>query len=176
MAATALGAHASALPPPLPPPLQMLAKESATLEADIRRLQGLQGGSGPSAQGDGHMLTLALNSLQRMHAVQTMQHRGVDDDGESDEPAGASDAGAGDAEDDDDDDPFFMPMPGAVKWAAADKFKELAAPLAEQPGDKQFMILVDQGVARRRRGRGAVLGLGPAHAAGAWADGSKPGA
>lgn len=83
-------------------------------------------------------LSLAHNSLQRLHASQ------LESEDESEQTE--ADVDAGDVEEDDDDDPFFMPMPGAIKWADADKFRELAAPLApEQPADKQFMIMMEEG-------------------------------
>ncbi|GIL55141.1 hypothetical protein Vafri_10740 [Volvox africanus] len=82
------------------------------------------------------ILSLALNSLQRLHAGHSEQ---IESDDE------ALEAGAGGADgDDDDEDPFFMPMPGAIKWAEASKFKELAKPLApEQPVERQFMIVME---------------------------------
>lgn len=95
------------------------------------------------------MLTLALNSLQRLHASQTLAGGAVgasDSDEEEGPVAGGAGGAGGDEEEDDDDDPFFMPMPGAIKWAEASKFKELAKPLApEQPADKQFMIVMEDG-------------------------------
>ncbi|GLI67404.1 hypothetical protein VaNZ11_011593 [Volvox africanus] len=82
------------------------------------------------------ILSLALNSLQRLHA-------GHAEHIESDDEAPEADAGGADG-DDDDEDPFFMPMPGAIKWAEASKFKELAKPLApEQPAERQFMIVME---------------------------------
>ncbi|EFJ46815.1 hypothetical protein VOLCADRAFT_105335 [Volvox carteri f. nagariensis] len=82
------------------------------------------------------ILSLAVNSLQRLHA-------GHAENIESDDEA--LEGGAGDVDgDDDDEDPFFMPMPGAIKWAEASKFKELAKPLApEQPAERQFMIVME---------------------------------
>ena len=86
------------------------------------------------------ILALALNSLQRLHA-------GHSDHPESDDEAEAMEAGTGGLDgEDDDEDPFFMPMPGAIKWAEASKFKELAKPLApEQPAERQFMIVMEDG-------------------------------
>lgn len=87
------------------------------------------------------MLNLAVNSLQRLHA-------GHGENAESDDEAMDTNAGCLDGEDDDDD-PFFMPMPGAIKWAEASKFKELAKPLTpELPADKQFMIVMGDGTTK----------------------------
>ncbi len=103
------------------------------------------------------MALLALNSLARLHASHAdPEEEEADSDGPHTDECVVGSAGAGgeedegeeeeEEEDDDDDDPFFMPMPGAIKWAEASKFKELARPLApEQPADKQFMIVMEDG-------------------------------
>ncbi len=115
------------------------------LEFELKQLQNsLSDARTASAAQLEDMLSLALNSLQRLHA-------GQGDQAESDDEDAAPDAGPGGLEgEDDDEDPFFMPMPGAIKWAEASMFKELAKPLApEQPVDRQFMIVMEDGTSRR---------------------------
>ncbi|KAG2435842.1 hypothetical protein HXX76_007037 [Chlamydomonas incerta] len=130
---------------------QVHGKEKLDDEALAAEAERLQSGiveartSGPRQLES--MLTLALNSLQRLHASQTLAGGAAEASDSEDEEgpvAGGAGGGGGDDEEDDDDDPFFMPMPGAIKWAEASKFKELAKPLApEQPADKQFMIVME---------------------------------
>ncbi|KAG2498188.1 hypothetical protein HYH03_003942 [Edaphochlamys debaryana] len=152
--------------------LELLKEESEKLQSGVM-----------AARASGHkqledMLSLALNSLQRLHVTKTVAGDGgmgpVSDD-ESSEAASSKGAGPGadlEDEDDDDEDPFFMPMPGAIKWADASKFKELAKPLApEQPADKQFMIVMEDEAAHTPNDVAAAADSQPSTSAG----GATPG-
>ncbi|GLC41543.1 hypothetical protein PLESTF_001581500 [Pleodorina starrii] len=114
--------------------------EPEVLDVEVKQLQNsITEARAAKATQLEDILSLALNSLQRLHAGH------ADDHPESDDEAEAAEAGAGEMDgEDDEDDPFFMPMPGAIKWAEASKFKELAKPLApEQPAERQFMIVME---------------------------------
>ncbi|GFR52479.1 hypothetical protein Agub_g15049 [Astrephomene gubernaculifera] len=117
--------------------------DSEVLQTEMERLQGVMlaaRAAGVKQLED--ILALAMNSLQRLHVCDAES----DDDEEDGISGGGAALGGDDFDDDDDDDPFFMPMPGAIKWAEASKFMELAKPLApEQPADKQFMIVMEDG-------------------------------
>ncbi|PNH08537.1 Methyltransferase-like protein 2 [Tetrabaena socialis] len=117
---------------------EVLQAESQRLKAGIAEARA----AGTKQLED--MLTLAQNSLQRLHASHDLNNDGADESSDEEGGAAAGGAGGGADDEDDDDDPFFMPMPGAIKWAEASKFQELAKPLApEQPADKQFMIVME---------------------------------
>lgn len=132
---------------------QVLSEETARLNDAVAAAQS------SGAKQDADVALLALNSLARLHASHAdpeEEEEEADSDGPHTDECVVGSAGPGveedegeeedEDEDDDDDDPFFMPMPGAIKWAEASKFKELARPLApEQPADKQFMIVMEDG-------------------------------
>mmetsp|Transcript_38183 Transcript_38183/g.85097 ORF Transcript_38183/g.85097 Transcript_38183/m.85097 type:complete len:606 (+) Transcript_38183:167-1984(+) len=104
-------------------PEQDLKQELDVLEQQIATAKS------SGAEADAAMLSLVLNSLQRLHASQLKMEESEE---EPDEDM-----------DDDDEDPFFMPMmPAVLKMAEASKFTMLARPLGpEQP--KPFMIAMD---------------------------------
>ncbi|MEW5297431.1 MAG: hypothetical protein WDW36_000639 [Sanguina aurantia] len=90
------------------------------------------------------LFSLALNSLQRLHANLLRSDTEEEDGGAEERGAGLVDVGEMD-EDDDDDDCFFMPMPGAVKWADEKKFSSLARPIGpdlKEQGD-QFVLVME---------------------------------
>ncbi|GFH13006.1 uncharacterized protein HaLaN_08804 [Haematococcus lacustris] len=91
--------------------------------------------SDQNVEGNATMLSLALNSLQRLHASQIGGDEGDDSDEEDV------------IEEEDEDDPFYMPLPSAaLKWADEKKFKLLAMPISSDAdaASKPMLELADE--------------------------------
>ncbi|KAJ9508078.1 hypothetical protein QJQ45_021435 [Haematococcus lacustris] len=98
--------------------------------------------SDQNVEGNATMLSLALNSLQRLHASQIGGDEGDDSDEEDV------------IEEEDEDDPFYMPLPSAaLKWADEKKFKLLAMPISSDAdaASKPMLELADEPCTPERR-------------------------
>lgn len=87
------------------------------------------------------LLSLTLNSMQRLHANLMCSDTEEEEAGPS-----AHLVNVDDIDDDDDDDCFFMPMPGAVKWAEPKRFESLAQPIGPDAAQgTQFVLVMEPG-------------------------------
>lgn len=113
---------------------ELLQKEISGLEASIASANTA---ADPLTS---QLFSLALNSLQRLHANLLRS------DTEEEEAGTNAHLVNMDEDDDDDDDCFFMPMPGAVKWAEPKRFESLAQPIGPEVGrETQFVLVMEPG-------------------------------
>ncbi|GAX76083.1 hypothetical protein CEUSTIGMA_g3526.t1 [Chlamydomonas eustigma] len=116
---------------------QALMEELSSLKGHLETLRSTSPASS-SVSEDAAIISLVMNSLERMHATQLQVVDSIGNAAEEDEEEEEEEE-----EEEDEDDPFYMPMmPAAIKMAEASKFSMLAQPFGPAE-DRPFMIEMD---------------------------------